>query len=233
MADYQVPGTAGRTMYQPRQNPQLNFQNQVSRNIPQGGTLNQNLENQATQTGSAAASGVRASLPGMMGADYGDNTFLKQLALSAAGQGPSAAERLGSTQILENQRAMQGMAQSARGGNMAGSMRAAMSAGSDLGLRGMQQLSALRAQEQLAAQQVGAQQTNAYLQGQEQARQGRIQAATQAGQAFGGLGQDIRNQNAQMRLANKQENRRFAMALTQGIADTGARGIGAIFGGGG
>lgn len=130
---------------------------------------------------------------------YAGNTFLKQLALSAAGKGPSAAQELGRSQILENQRAMQSMAAGARGGNAAGAMRAAMGAGTDLGLRGMQQLAALRAQEQLAAQQVGASEQNQFTQAQEQARQGR----------------------EQLRLQRRQQNLGLASSIISGIASTG------------
>lgn len=71
---------------------------------------------------------------------------------SAMGRGPSAADLLGQKMIDDSVRATSSQAATARGGNIAGALRASMNAGTDMRLQGAQQIAAQRAQEQLAAQ---------------------------------------------------------------------------------
>lgn len=70
---------------------------------------------------------------------------------AAAGNGPSAASALMKGALDSNARNMVGMAAGARGGNVAAGMRAAANAGRDQGLQAINQMAALRANEQLGA----------------------------------------------------------------------------------
>lgn len=94
---------------------------------------------------------------------------------SAMGRGPSAAQILGQQMLQGAVRGMGSVAATARGGNLASAMRGALAGGQATMLQGNQQLAALRAQEQLNAQQL-------MLQGNANVGQQYGQAGTLGGQ---------------------------------------------------
>lgn len=114
-----------------------------------------------------AAGGAAGALggPGSFGgrtdqalSQFGDqvgqfNQDTNMLRDTAAGRGPSAAALLAQQSLDSNARNMVATAAGARGGNIASGLRQALTAGAAQGLQGAQSIGALRAQEQLAAQQ--------------------------------------------------------------------------------
>lgn len=164
---YQLDPLSGQ--YDPNQWADNNFalvhgQNQMA----QGRKTGQNLFNEAGYRGALnagqQATQVVGSQAARMGAtdrassarqsnqldEYGQDIGL--LRASAQGTGPSAAEALAKSQLYNNIRAQASMAAGARGGNVAAAQRAAALASSNMQMQSAQQMSAMRAQEQLTAQ---------------------------------------------------------------------------------
>jgi hypothetical protein len=163
--------------------------------------------------GAADASNVAAAAA--QGKEYGadlgayrqDIDLLRQTAL---GQGPSAAQSLAQSQLDQTVRAQAALAAQARGGNVAGGMRAAMQAGNQMQLQAINQFGALRASEQLQgqAQLANAQQGLATAQG---ARAGVLQTAR---------GNDIARANTQAQAQNTTAGQRVAFAADGTARDT-------------
>lgn len=120
---------------------------------------------------------------GQTGSQFGQD--IGMLRSAAMGQGPSAAQALMRSGLDANARGARSLAAGARGGNLAGGLRAAIGAGSAANQQAIQQSAALRAQEQLSAMGQLSGANAALMQGQLGA-----QAAETARQAaFGQAGQ--------------------------------------------
>lgn len=115
--------------------------------------------------GPGSFAGATQTALGQFGDQVGQfNTDTNMLRDTAAGRGPSAAAALAQSQLDSNARNMVATAAGARGGNIAAGLRTALTAGAAQVLQGSQQISAMRAQEQLNAQQ-GLTQANTALSG--------------------------------------------------------------------
>lgn len=106
--------------------------------------------------GMASVNDLMAPFGGAVGDPAAQAAFLSQLQQGAQGRGPSAAALMMTSAQDRNAAQAMGMArsQAGMGGVSAGSaLRNAMNAGQQSGLQSMQQIGAVRAQEQLAQQQ--------------------------------------------------------------------------------
>jgi len=105
----------------------------------------------------AGSDAANNALAGEQYADWGGDmaSFRDDIGIlrdTALGRGPSAAQALAKAQLDDSIRSQSAMAATARGGNVAAGLRAASRAGTDLQLRNLQQMAALRASEQLQGQ---------------------------------------------------------------------------------
>lgn len=107
---------------------------------------------QAALSAARQLHGAGTFLPGAAGAagEYGGD--LNMLRQTAMGQGPSAAQAMALASQDANARAMRSAAAGGRGGVSAAGLRTAISAGNQASQQSIQQLAALRANEQLTAQ---------------------------------------------------------------------------------
>lgn len=101
--------------------------------------------------------GAQSGAPGLAA----QGSALQLMGRTASGQGPSVAQQ--QMQQAQNRNMAQSMALvgMGRGGNLAGAQQQALGAQAGLGAQSVRDLSLMRAQEQLAAQQAYAQQANA------------------------------------------------------------------------
>lgn len=162
-------------------NAALGQANQVAQGIGGAGMANAGAQGNVIAGAAGDLRGIRQGIQ----QTTQDNNIIRN---SALGNGPSAAQILAKQQLDQSIQAQASQAAQARGGNVAAGMRAAANAGSQMQLQGAQQMSALRAQEQLNAQGLLVQGNNAVTAGQN--------ALTGANTALGGQvaqarGQDI------------------------------------------
>lgn len=104
------------------------------------------------QTGKILAKPIQAAIDATQGRINDQANDLGIVRASANGTGPSAAEHLAQSQLDSNIRSQSALAATARGGNIAAAMRTAANSGTQQSLQSAQQISAMRAQEQLNAQ---------------------------------------------------------------------------------
>lgn len=106
---------------------------------------------QATAMGVGGAGQVAGVNQQQQLGSYGNDLGLVRAA--AQGQGPSVAQHLAQQQLDQGIQNQAAMAAQARGGNLAGALRGAAQSGEQMTLQSQAQMGALRAQEQLQAQQ--------------------------------------------------------------------------------
>lgn len=206
--------------------------------IRQGQGIQRNLFNQdgynsAMSQGQAATAGVRGEAMRMGGADlassasqvnqlgqYGQDINL--LRRSAVGQGPSAAQAMAKSQLDSNIRAQASMAAGARGGNLAAAQRQASLAGSSMMMQSANQMSALRAQEQLTAQAQLAAAQGQHAQAQGMARGQDLQRAMQNVQGAGIAAQAAQQQTAAQAGLTGAQQAQYGLGLQQQQLGLGA-----------
>jgi hypothetical protein len=162
--------------------------------------------------------GAQSGAPGLAA----QGNALQMMQMTAEGKGPSVAQQQMASQQNRNMAQSMAMAGASRGGNLAGMQQQAMGAHAGMSAQNTRDMSLLRAQEQLGAQQAYAGQANAMAgqqMGYEQlAQQGVIAGGQQNIDWRLGKGQ-LDLQKEQLRL---QKNKMWADAIIGGVSAVGS-----------